>query len=247
MKLKLLMGVAVLLLLTGCNRNYKLAQTQKPFNKMHVSSRSIEYLILCQDRLEVLLYKDPNQDSLVSMQELGQPMYKKGILVDTHGNVILPLIGKVYVRGLTQTQAANKITQMYKKYVNTPSVYVEVMNKRLIVLGEVKKPGPITIDKEKMTLFEALAFAGDITDAAVRNDIIILSHTPEKGMMMRHVDLTRFDKMHYADIMLRPNDIVYVQPDNWKEYRVSSDNFTSIFRTISEVASPFVNIKYLTD
>jgi polysaccharide export outer membrane protein len=177
---------------------------------------------------------------------MGQRMNTKGILVDTAGQIRLPLIGKVKVAGLTQTQAADKITQLYKKYLNTPSVYVEVLNKRIFVLGEVRKPGPITLDKEKMTLFEAIAHAGDLTDSAVRNNVIILSNTTH-GLQMRRVDMTRFDTMNYASLMLRPNDIVYIQPDDWKEFKVASSNFTAPFETITKIAAPFVTLKYLDD
>ncbi len=241
-------GVVFALLLVGCGNDsdYKLLQTQHAVESQKISDRSIEYRILPQDRLEVILYKDPNQESMASSNELGQPMTQKGILVDTAGNIRLPLIGKVHVAGLTQTQAADKITRLYKKYLNTPSVYVEVLNKRILVLGEVKKPGVIELDKEKMTLFEAIAHAGDLTDSAVRDNIIILSND-NHGMHIRRVDLTHFDTMNYASLMLRPNDIVYVQPDDWKEFKVASDNFTKPFETITKIAAPFVTLKYLSD
>ena len=249
LKMKLLLvGIGAMFILGGCaGSDYKLAQTEKSLTEQKVSDRSIEYRILPQDRLEIALYKDPAQDSIGSVNELGQSMNKQGILVNAAGYISLPLIGKIKVAGLTQSQAADRITAQYKKYLNTPSIYLEVLNKRLFVLGEVKNPGVVKLDKEKMTLFEALAFAGDLTDAAVRNNIIILSNNPQSGMQMRRVDLTNFDTMKYASLMLRPNDIVYVQPDNWKEFRVASDNFTSPFDTIAKIASPFVTLKYLED
>jgi polysaccharide export outer membrane protein len=235
------------MVLSGCSSDsdYKLLQSEHAVESQKITDRSIEYRILPQDRLQIVLYKDPNQESLGG-EELGQSMSKNGILVNAAGYITLPLIGKVHVAGLTQSQAADKITSMYKKYLNTPSVYLEVLNKRIFVLGEVKKPGPVTLDKEKMTLFEALAHAGDITDAAVRNNIIILSND-KQGMHMRRVDLTSFDKMNYASLMLRPNDIVYVQPDDWKEFRVSASNFTAPFEVITKIAAPFVTLKYLSD
>lgn len=98
-------------------------------------------------------------------------------------------------------------------------------------------------DKEKMTLFEA--FAHDLTDSAVRNEIIILLNSNVQGMQLRKVDLTYFDTMKYASLMLGPNDIVYVKPNGWKEFKVASDNFTSPFETITKIASPFVTLKYL--
>jgi len=246
-KLILLLTVAVLFLLNGCSSDsdYKLLQSEHIVESQKISDRSIEYRILPQDRLQIVLYKDPNQESLGG-GELGQSMSQNGILVNAAGYVTLPLIGKVHVAGLTQSQAADKITNMYKKYLNTPSVYLEVLNKRIFVLGEVKKPGPITLDKEKMTLFEALAHAGDITDSAVRSNIIIMSND-KKGMHLRRVDLTSFDRMNYASLMLRPNDIVYVQPDDWKEFRVNAKNFTAPFEVITKIAAPFVTLKYLDD
>jgi len=245
---KWIAGFFFVLLLVGCSSDgdYKLLQSNHMIENQKVTDRSIEYKILPQDRLQIVLYKDPNAAAESTSSELGQSMSEKGILVNADGYVTLPLIGKVKVAGLTQTQAADRITQRYKKYLNTPSVYIEVLNKRIFVLGEVKKPGPITLDKEKMTLFEALAHAGDFTDSAVRNSIIIMSND-KQGMHLRKVDLTRFDKMNYASLMLRPNDIVYVQPDDWKEFRIVSNNFTAPFETITKIAAPFVTLKYLSD
>ena len=243
---KWIAGLLLTLILAGCSSDgeYKLLQTEHAVENKKISDRSIEYRILPQDRLEVMLYKDPNLDITTSHNELGQRLNNRGVLVDTVGNIRLPLIGKVKVSGLTQTQAADKITFLYKRYLNTPSVYVEVLNKRVFILGEVNKPGVVDLDKEKMTLFEAIAHAGDLKDSAARNNIIILSNT-KNGMQMRRVDLTRFDTMNYAKLMLRPNDIVYVQPDDWKEFKVVSSNFTAPFEVISKLAAPFVALKYL--
>ncbi|UFH58552.1 polysaccharide biosynthesis/export family protein [Sulfurovum mangrovi] len=242
---------ALLLFLNGCSESsdYKLMQTKDAESKRptKVTSQSIEYRILPQDRLNIILYKNPEQSATVSMQDLGQNMNSEGVLVNAAGDITMPLIGKIKVAGLSQTQAADRITTAYKMYLRTPSVYLEVMNKRIYVLGEVKNPGVVKLDKEKMTLFEALAFAGDLEDSAVRDNIIIVSNDPERGMVMRSVDLTNFDTMNYAALMLRPNDIVYVQPDGWKEFRVASTNLTAPFETISKIASPFVTIKYLKD
>ncbi len=249
-KTKLMLLVGVLFLLGGCagNKDYALLQTQSQNTQtVKVSARSIEYLILPQDRLEVSLYKDPQMGEMGGANSIGQSMNEKGLLVNTAGYISLPLVGKVKVAGLTQTQAADRITQQYKKYLNTPTVYVEVLNKRLFVLGEVKNPGVVNIDKEKMTLFEALAHAGDLTDAAVRTEVLILSNSPTKGMQMRKVDLTNFDTMNYASLMLRPNDIVYVKPSDWKAFRVAADDYTAPFVTIGQIAQPFVQIKYLFD
>ena len=133
------LGVVVLML-NGCSTssaNYEMLQTKSDakINKIKTTAASIEYRILPQDRLQIMLYKDPNQESIAGSNELGESMSHKGILVNAAGYITLPLIGKVKVAGLTQSQAADKITKMYKKYLNTPSVYLEVLNKRIVVLG----------------------------------------------------------------------------------------------------------------
>jgi len=243
--IQLIVFIAMAFFIQGCSgkSDYQLVQTEHDVTNVRTTSRSIEYKILKQDRLGITLYKDPQQTSEVG-GSIAESLNNNGILVDTAGNVALPLIGKVRVANLTQTQAADRIIARYKRYLNDPSVYVEVLNKRLFVMGEVKNPGVIKIDKEKMTLFEALATAGDLTDAAVRNEVMILSNSA-KGMQIRTVDLTNFDTMRYSDLMLRPNDIVYVKPNKWKRFRVASDDYTAPLVTLTKILAPFVTLKYL--
>ncbi len=245
--IKSLLLLIVLLQLSGCTgrSSYQLLQTSQPIHLQKLSAASMEYKILPQDRLKVILYKDPAQIGMEQPTKLGDDINPGGILVNAKGYIRLPLIGKIKVSHLTQTQAAEKIERAYRKYLTDPSVYVEIMNKRIIVLGEVYRQGAIALDKEKMTLFEALGFAGGLRDDAVRDSIIILSHSAKKGLVMRQVDLTNFDTMHYASLMLRPNDVVYVKANKWKEFKVNAGNYTAPFSTISKIAAPFVTLKYL--
>ncbi len=241
-----------MLIISGCGSqsNLVLLQSQKKDTlKQHTFVQSYEYIIRPQDRLKVAIYRNPELASQTSSgsNQLGQDMQEDGILVDTRGYISLPLIGAIKVAGLTQTEASNLITRKYKKYLKIPIVYVEVLNKRIYVLGEVKKPGPIKLDHEKLTLLEAIAHAGDFTNDAIRNNIIIVSKNREGKATMRSVDLTNFDQLNFASMLLRPDDVVYVQPNGWKEYKVTSDNFTAPFRTISEIVSPLVQLKYLRD
>ena len=146
MKTRVMLWSTVAVLLVGCaaNPSYKLAQTQSSVKTTTVTDRSIEYRILPQDRLEVSLYKDPAQSSDgMGSNELGQLMNRNGILVNAAGYISLPLIGTTKVAGLSQSQAARKITREYKKYLNTPSVYVEMMNKRLSICNHRQNCGTI--------------------------------------------------------------------------------------------------------
>lgn len=239
----------IVLLLGGCSgkSDYQLLQTNKPVKQQKLTAASIEYKILPQDRLRVILYRDPRQMSAEQAQKLGEDINPEGVLVNAAGYINLPLADKIKVSGLTQTQAAERIKALYGRELTEPSVYVEILNKRLFVLGEVNLQGVVKIDKEKMTLFEAIAFAGGLTDSAVRESVIIISHNVKNGMQMRKVDLTNFDTMNYASLMLRPNDLVYVQPNEWKKFKVASEDYTSPFVTVAKIAAPFVTLKYLSE
>ncbi len=237
-----------LFLLTGCvdKSDYVLLQSDENLSKQEVTlKQSYEYIIMPQDRLLIALYRNPEIISEGGGGVLGQQMQSEGILVDAKGYVVLPLIDKIKLAGLTQEEAARRITAKYKAFLKIPTVYVEVLNKRVYVVGEVRNPGPVKLDREKLTVLEAIASAGDLTDNAVRDNIIILSRNKQHKLYMRKVDLTHFDNVALSNMMLRPNDVVYVQPDGWKEFKITSDNFTAPLNTITQIASPFVTLKYL--
>jgi len=235
--MKYLSPILAILILSGCaSKDYTLMQTPNQEVKSQPATYTlIDYTIQPQDRLMITSY---NHKDLMPTN-LGE----NGILVDANGDVTLPLVHRVHLAGLTQTQAAKKLERLYSKYLKNPSFNVEAINKKVYVLGEVKKPGAVTMDRDQITLLEAIAQSGDLTDNAVRNNIIILSRDATGRMKMRKVDLTNFSAMQATSLMLHPNDIVYVQPNNWKQIRVTADNIGAVTKVISNIATPYFIFK----
>lgn len=196
-----------------------------------------EYKIQPHDRLAITAYKYPE----ITPTE----MNTRGVLVDSNGDVNLPLVHKVHLAGLTQSQATKKLERLYKKYLRDPSFNVEVLNKRVYVLGEVNKPGVIPLDRERLTILEAIAYAGDLKDNAQRDNIIILSPDSTGRLHMRKIDLTNFDAMQASNMLIKPNDIIYVQPDGWKKLRVNTQNLSTVVNAISSAVTPYVLLKKL--
>jgi len=229
--------ILISLLLSGCaNKNYTLMQT--PDQTVEASDAryyNIDYKIQPMDRLAIISY---NHKDLMPVS-----INDKGILLDSHGDASLPLIHRVHLAGLTQNQAAHKLERLYSKYLKNPSFNVEALNKKIYVLGEVRKPGVVNMDKDQITILEALASAGDLSDNAVRNNIIVLSRDAVGHMRMRKIDLTNFNAMKATNLMLKPNDIVYVQPNNWKQVKVTADNLGAVTKVISNVAAPYLIFK----
>jgi len=248
---KTLLAIGALFLITGCApKNYKLLQenTDNSGNVVENSAQShnnslsipakIDYRILKNDRLAINIYQHP---------ELIPPtLAESGILVDSNGDVSLPLIHRVHIAGLTQTGAAKMLERRYAKYLRNPALNLEVLNKRIYVLGEVKKPGPIKVDKEYMTILEAIAMAGDVTDYAMRNNIIIVSRDANGNMSLRKLNLTNFNELKNSNILIKPNDVIYVQPNGSKEFKIASENITAPLQFISNIVSPFATVKALS-
>jgi polysaccharide biosynthesis/export protein len=230
-------------ILAGCGAgrsDLALMQTDESIQtEAKVKVESIEYIIQPNDRLAVTIYKYPELTP-TSLNE-------KGTLVDSKGYISLPLIHRVKVAGYSQTSAARTIEKKYANFLTDPSLYLEVVNKRVYVLGEVNKQGPVTLDNEYMTVLQAITSAGGLTDAALRDEVYIVSHDSEKNMHMRKVDMTSFSALQASNLTVKPNDIIYVQPNSFKQFRVASNDYLLPLDTITRLAQPFVTLKYLFD
>ena len=88
----------------------------------------------------------------------------EGYTVDPEGNIDFPVAGKIHVGGLTRHEAQETIkkTLIDSELLKDANVTVETMNLSYTVMGEVNKPGNYMLDKDAVTLFEALGKAGDM-------------------------------------------------------------------------------------
>ena len=235
----MLAAVGLVVLLNGCFRERTMLQGEKESVVRLKGRVYYDYRIKPHDRVAITVYKYPELNPT--------NMSEKGILVDASGYISLPLIHRIRLAGLTQTQAAKMLERRYSHFLNDPSLNLEVINKRAYILGEVNKPGPVPIDREKTTVFEALAVGNGLTDDARRDNILILTHDGSGNLELRRVNLSNYSTLAASSISVKPDDVIYVPPSGWKEFRIASGNFTLIFKRIAEIASPFVKMKYLFD
>src|SRR5436190_20560542 len=85
-----------------------------------------------------------------------------GYMVDMDGNIRFPRLGIIHAEGLTKRQLGDTIVSKINDLEN-PAAVIRFLNYRITVLGEVGHQGSFTIPNEKITIFEALGLAGDIT------------------------------------------------------------------------------------
>ncbi|NKQ41849.1 MAG: polysaccharide export protein [Sulfurovum sp.] len=190
-----------------------------------------EYRIVAHDRVKISVYNH---------EELGTKG-DSGILVDSSGNINLPLIGAVRIAGHTQLQASRKIQSLYGRYLKKSSVRLEVLNKKAYIIGEIKKAGAIELPNERIPLLQAIATAGGFSDYANKEKIIILRKY-SKGTKLELVDLTNLSSLSHASMMIRPGDVIYVAPTSMKDI---ATNIAPIFKLAAEAMLPFVRYKDL--
>lgn len=135
----------------------------------------------------------------------------RGYRVDHDGSITIPIIGKVEVEGLTNSQAETLIQDKLKPQFNELTVSVRNQNFRISVLGEVARPGFFPINSEQITLPEALGLAGDITIYGRRTNVMVIREQNGRKTFTK-IDLTQRALFSSPYYYLHSNDVVYVEP-----------------------------------
>ena len=266
MKLKslFLVSIAITLLLSGCStKNDRLFQTNNSdvlndtksiVNDIEYQEEvSFEYKIAPNDRLSIMVYIQSSagsqqMNSILASQNVNANIDNQdsmGMLVTQKGTIRLPLINTISVIGLTQDEASEVLINEYKKYIRNPYVTVEIINQRIIVVGEVKNPGVVPIINGTMNLMEVIARSGDMTDLAERTNIKIIRGNL-RNPTIKVIDLTDIKHLTSTSLLLKPNDIVYIQARNMKGWNKAITEIAPFFNTISSILNPFTQISIIT-
>jgi polysaccharide biosynthesis/export protein len=136
-------------------------------------------------------------------------------LVDTQGNILFPIIGKIHVVGMTKIALVEYIkAQIFPRYIKEePIISIRYANFKVSILGEVNKPGVVNIDNEKVSILEAIALAGDLTIYGKRDNILLVRDNNGKREAVR-IDLRDNRLINSPYYYLQQNDILYIQPNN---------------------------------
>ncbi len=159
---------------------------------------SSSYVIGPSDMLTVTVWKEPTLSG--------------NVLVRPDGMITVSLIGDVQASGLTPLQLADQIATKLKKFINDPNVSVvvgEVHSKMIYLLGEVGKKGPVEMTSG-MTLLDAIAAAGGLTDYANAKKIYILRDQAGKHerIPVHYKEALKGDSQF--NLILEPGDTIVV-------------------------------------
>ena len=142
---------------------------------------------------------------------------RPGYLVDINGDIDFPILGKLRVEGLTRNQLTNLIKSKLidQQLLKDPLVLVEFLNFKFSVLGEVGHVGTFNVSGDRITIFEAIAMAGDLKETSKIDRVAIIREYGNKRRIM-HLDLRSKDVFLSPGYYLQQNDIIYVEPNSFK-------------------------------
>lgn len=168
--------------------------------------------------------------------------------VDSNGDLDYPVLGKIHVAGMKRDEVAALIKGMIigKDLIKDPVVTVDFANLTFSVLGEVSRPGQYSIDRDQVTILDAISKAGDLTIYGQRDSVTVLRE--ENGMRKAY----RLNLMSWKDMTkspayyIRQNDVVYVTPNTTRanQSTVNGNNVRSTSFWIS-LASLLTSIAVL--
>ena len=203
----------------------------------------VEIKVGPKDKLSILVNaQDPKLTNMFNLPILSQQIGLEttsstargvsGYTVDNNGYINFPVLGQVKVEGMTREQIAAYLTDQIKEkeLIKDPVVTVEFMNLGVSVLGEVNKPGRISINRDNMTILDALSEAGDLTIFGTREKVLVLRQENGKQRVYG-VNLCSADQIYSSPVYyLQQNDVVYVIPNDTKS-RQSTVNGNTVRST----------------
>ena len=162
----------------------------------------------------------PTTIDITTIKNGGIPLNNYGsssyYLIENDSTIEFPLVGKIKLVGKTIEQANQTIKELISPYfANEVSYQVNtyIRNYDISVLGEVKTPNTFNIGRNKCTVLEALAMAGDMTIYGKRDNVKILRELPDGTYEVHALDMRDANILNSPYYYLQQRDIVYVEPN----------------------------------
>ena len=230
-----LIAAALLLIANSCGSSKQVVYFQdlKPgVSEMQLAAGKA-ITVQPEDKISIIVNsRDPQLTDMFNLpyvtRQLGQSLRTdysagsntgvSGYTVDANGEIDFPVLGKIYVAGKTRQEIAEYIKSelIRDNLVKDPVVTVEFMNLCIAVLGEVNEPGRFSIDRDRVTILDALSMAGDLTIYGNRTNVMVLR---QEGATQRvyGINLTSGQQVYASPAyFLQQNDVVYVEPNEMK-------------------------------
>lgn len=168
-------------------------------------------------------------------------------LVDNNGMINFPIVGELKVGGLTKSEAETMIQQKIQPYINEaekPIVTVRMTGYQISVIGEVNRPGTFTVSREKITVLEALAQAGDLTIYGQRRNVQLIREDSNGQKSIHLLDLTDANLINSPYYYMQQNDVINVTPNKVKAQNSSVGSMTTLWFSATSILISLTSLLY---
>lgn len=149
-----------------------------------------------------------------SQQNGGNRERQKGLeyLVEYDGMIKLPTLGRIKITGMTIREAEKFLEIEYSKFYKEPFVLIEVTNRKVLIFKDGGTNGTVlTIPSENLTLIEALAQSGGISDISKAYKIKLIRGNLTENPKIYYYNISHLKELQNTNIYLEANDIVYIE------------------------------------
>jgi polysaccharide export outer membrane protein len=256
----LLPAVLTLALLASCGTpkdiiyfqdagNYATFRNVDTFNVYIHQNDNIAIMVNSQASEAALPFNLPMANYYVGGESSYGQQRMLGYFVDSEGNIDFPILGKLFVEGLTRVGLRDMIKAklISNGLLKDPVVTVNFLNFKVSVIGEVNRPGSYNIAEERVTLLDAISLAGDLTIYGKRDRVAVIREERGRRTILYH-DLLSTDIFKSPYYYLQQNDVIYVEPNNLRaqQSRINQNNsvgvWLSVISTLITVTSLIVTI-----
>jgi polysaccharide biosynthesis/export protein len=236
--------ISIAALLGSCSMQNLMSKSDRALHNdsLFFKQDNFQYIIKKDDKLSISVWdhEDLSVGSIYGIYNSNE-VYGKWLMVDAFGNIAIPKIGEFNVAGKTVVQIEDTLKTIFSKSVVSPIVEVKVLNKEVSVIGEVKMPTKVLLDKEENYLLEIITRAGDFDYYANKTKVTVVREINDLPYKIE-VDLTGMDLHHTQNILIQPGDIVYVptrRGKNWDKKASTAIPVTSVITSIIVILTVF--------
>lgn len=203
----------------------------------YLNERSLDYKIQPGDNLYIRAFNiidERNTSMLNNNDNRGSEasIYLNSFNVNKDGFIDYPLVGLVEVKNLTVEQAKERLTEALGQYMKETAFIVKLSDFDLTILGEVHKPGKYKVYQSEISILEALALAGNLSNFAKTESVKLVRRTDD-GSEIVTLNVGEADILSSPYYYLKPNDIIYVEPLKIKQWGFSSFPYSTVLSIAS--------------
>lgn len=190
----------------------------KPFDNLYINVMSFD-----EQTARMFSNQSPNMSGGINIDLLSYT-------VNESGNIDFPFIGEINLNNLTLPEAKQKVEKEISQYLSNTAITMKFVNSNITVLGEVRNQGEFPFFKEQLNIFQAMGYAGGITDYGDKSKIILIR---EYDSIVRYHELDLTDKniVEHPLYYLQPGDVVLVEPIKTKFRNLRTFTYSTFLAT----------------